>query len=157
MDKLTEIIEKAADQLGSKKALAEHLEIHPNDLSAVLAGKRGLKPIAQDKLEVLMKLPKGSMRDASEAITDKKHKDYWLKKLEALAACLVLASVTNFVTPSPAQAAPMLQVTDLTLYIMSNCRRILSGLKKRFLQALMISRPPVSRCPLIIQVNHMPA
>lgn len=125
MDYLKRIIEQAAEKMGSKAALAEHLELSRTNISDVLAGKRGLPPIAQDKLEKLMELEGGALRAPSEIITEKQPEKvaYWKKKLhelEAMAACLILATVTTLVTPSPAQAAQLSQVVDSTVYIMSN-------------------------------------
>lgn len=132
MDYLKKIIEQAAEKMGSKAALAEHLELSRTNISDVLAGKRGLPPIAQDKLEKLMKLEGGALRAPSEIITEKAPEKvaYWKKKiveLEAMAVCLVLAIVTTLVTPNPVQAAPLSQVVDSTVYIMSNLRRRISA------------------------------
>ncbi|MDD5385511.1 MAG: hypothetical protein PHG89_11635 [Gallionella sp.] len=66
MDYLTKIIEQAAEKLGSKAALAEHLDLSRTVISDVLAGKRGLPDIAQDKLEKLMNLEGGALRAASQ-------------------------------------------------------------------------------------------
>ncbi len=123
MNFLTQTIEKAAEKLGSKKALADYLEMTAPNLSDVIAGGRGLPDFAQAKLEELMELPSGSLRAPSAIITEKKPERvaYWKKKLhdlEKLAACVLLASVTNFVTPSPAEAAPILANPLNTLYIM---------------------------------------
>jgi len=117
MDYLKKIIEQAAEKMGSKAALAEHLELSRTNISDVLAGKRGLPPIAQDKLEKLMKLEGGALRAPSEIITEKAPEKvaYWKKKiveLEAMAVCLVLAIVTTLVTPTPSQASQLLQVLD---------------------------------------------
>ncbi|MDP2761685.1 MAG: hypothetical protein Q8O64_15080 [Sideroxyarcus sp.] len=111
MDYLTKIIEQAAEKLGSKAALAEHLDLSRTVISDVLAGKRGLPDIAQDKLEKLMNLEGGALRAASAIITETKPEKvaYWKKKLmefEKLAAC-VLVGVIFVVTPTPSEATTM--------------------------------------------------
>lgn len=79
MEFLIQIIEAAAKKIGSKKALADHLEMTAPDLSQVLRGKRGLPDIAQAKLEELMGLPIGTLRAPSAIITEKKPErvEYW--------------------------------------------------------------------------------
>lgn len=116
MEYLTGIINKAAEQLGGKKQLADYLEMPANNLSDVLGNRRGLTPYAQEKLEELMQLPHGSMRPASEIITEKKPErvEFWKKKLaqmEKLAACILVAIVTTAMTPAPSKAAPMLKAS----------------------------------------------
>ena len=111
MNYLTKIIEQAAEKLGSKAALAEHLDLSRTVISDVLAEKRGLPDIAQDKLEKLMNLEGGALRAASAIITETKPEKvaYWKKKLiefEKLAACILAGVILNM-TPTPSEAAPV--------------------------------------------------
>lgn len=122
MNYLSEIIENAAKKLGSQRAVEDYLELAPRYLTEVKGGRRGLPDIAQAKLEELMELPSGSLRAPSAIITETKPErvTYWKKKLiefERLAACILAGVILNM-TPTPAEAAPMLQVVDSTLYIM---------------------------------------
>lgn len=122
MEYLSKIIERAAEKLGNQRDLEIYLDLARGYLTEVKAGRRGLPDIAQDKLEKLMNLEGGTLRAASAIITEKKPEkvEYWKKKLvefEKLAACVLVGVILNM-TPTPSQAAPMLQVTDLTLYIM---------------------------------------
>lgn len=159
MEYLSKIIEEAAKKVGTKKELALVLGMSATSLSDVLKGTRGLTPYAQDQLEKLMNLEGGALRAASELITEKdqEKKEHWKKKLEALAACLVLGVVTNFVTPAPCEAAPVLSKISGTLYIMSNLRRKAALLKQRFLQALQVTIPEALRRFLVPRVHHVTA
>ncbi len=125
MEYLIKIIDQAAEKIGNQKELEAYLGLVKGNLSDVKAGRRGLPPMAQDKLEKLMNLEGGALRAPSEIITEKQPEKvaYWKKKLqelEAVAAVLILAIVTMVVTPTPSQAAKLSQVIDSTLYIMSN-------------------------------------
>lgn len=126
MEYLSKIIEQAAEKIGNQRDLEIYLDLARGYLTEVKAGRRGLPDIAQDKLEKLMNLEGGALRAASAIITEKKPEkvEYWKKKLiefEKLAACILVGVILNM-TPTPSQAAPMLQVSDLTLYIMSNAQ-----------------------------------
>lgn len=106
MKLLSDIIKQAAAKMGGVQALEDYLGLPRKTLSMV--GKtRGLPDFAQAKLEELMELTPGSLRAPSAIITEKKpeRRAYWEKKLETLALCALLAVVTNFVTPSPAEAS----------------------------------------------------
>lgn len=114
MNFLIQTIEKAAVKLGSKKALADYLEMTAPNLSDVIAGGRGLPDFAQAKLEELMELPSGTLRAPSAIITEKKPERvaYWKKKLveiERLAAGILVGVILNM-SPTPSEAAPMLKV-----------------------------------------------
>jgi len=86
MDYMKKIIEQAAEKKGGKAALAEYLGISRTSIADVIAGKRGLPPIAQDKLEILMNLDGGSLRALSEIITETKplSRAHWISKLKEL-------------------------------------------------------------------------
>jgi len=125
MEYLTKIIENAAEQEGGKALLALKLDVSRTNISDVLAGKRALPIEACLKLKELTGADLERLIVENEAITAKKpEKVAYLKKklveFESMAACLILACVTSVVTPTPSQAAPLSQVVDSTLYIMSN-------------------------------------
>jgi hypothetical protein len=136
MEYLNEIIKLASVKVGGIQALEEQLGLPKKTLSMV--GKtRGLPDIAQAKLEDLMELPQGSLRNASAIITEKKPENVeYLKKklhdLQRIAAMIILGSVISFVTPTPSEAAPLTQITDSTLYIMSNAIRKIMKKMARF-------------------------
>lgn len=121
MDYLRKIIAEAAQKVGGVESLEDYLDLPRRTLS--MAGKsRGLPDIAQAKLEDLMELPSGSLRAPSAIITEKKPERvaYWKKKLtefEKLAACVLVGVILNM-TPTPSEAAPMLDKSLNTLYIM---------------------------------------
>lgn len=154
MKYLSEIIENAAKKAGNQRELENDLGLARGYLTDVKAGRRGLPAIAQDKLEVLMNLPQGSLRPASEIITEKQPEKvaYWKKKLvefERMAAVFLMAIfvlVTTVVTPSPAKAAPLLQVVGSTVYIMLNAMRKLKQLvRARF--ASWLNGNPTTAAP----------
>lgn len=87
MDNLKRVIEQAAVKQGGKTALAKYLGIARTSIPDVLAGKRGLPPFAQAKLEELMGLKSGILRAPSELVIEKdpQRKSFW-EKLVALEA-----------------------------------------------------------------------
>ncbi|APR39381.1 Cro/Cl family transcriptional regulator [Paraburkholderia sp. SOS3] len=58
--------------------------------------------------------------DRAEKSGQKSLWEVFTPKMAGLSAALVFAIVTNFVTPSPAQAAPLQQIGGATVYLMSN-------------------------------------
>lgn len=143
MEYLIKTIENGAKECGSIAALEIQLELPKKTLYEVKAGRRGLSTEACFKLADLTGESVVRLIAESEAITAKAEKaDFWKKKLhelEAMAACLILATVTTLVTPTPSQAAPLSQVLDSTVYIMSNCWRRITAF---FQQLSTIFSPP---------------
>lgn len=119
---LKNYIERAEIAAGSQKALAEMLGQHAGNLRGAKAGVKGLPTYACVLIADLIGEDEIVVIAASELATEKheSRRAIWEKKLEAVAASLVLAIVTTVVTPTPSQAAPLSQVTDSTVYIMSN-------------------------------------
>jgi hypothetical protein len=149
MDYLTKIIDEAAKKLGSQRDLENYLDLAPRHLTEVKGGRRGLPDIAQAKLEELMGLQTGALRAPSAIITEKKpeRRAYWEKKLERLAA-MVLLGVISVVTPTPSEAAPLLQVPDSTLYIMSNRLRRFRAKTAAIFAAFFDALPTIAVRPL---------
>lgn len=161
MNYLNKIIDGAAERLGSVAALEDYLEVPRKTLYEVKGGRRGLPDIAQAKLEELMELPSGTLRAPSAIITEKKPERvaYWKKKLveiERLAACVLVGVILNM-SPTPSQAAQMLQVVDSTVYIMSNLRRWIAHLKQRILKGFKMCIPETFRRPLVLRIDSMAA
>ena len=122
---LREFIERAEIAAGSQKALGEIIGQNPSHIRNAKSGKQGLPAYACVLIADLIGEDEIIVIAASELATEKhaNRRAIWKKKLEAIAAGLLLASVTSLVTPTPAQAAPLSQVIDSTLYIMSNTRK----------------------------------
>ena len=122
MDYLIKIIEQGAQIKGDQKQLESALDLARGTITEVKAGRRSLPVEACVKLKDLTGADLERLIAESEAITAKAEKaNFWKKKLhdlERIAAMVIVGSVISVVTPSPAQAAPTLQVIDLTLYIM---------------------------------------
>lgn len=132
MQYLTKTIEIAATAAGSQRALEDQLGLAHRYLTEVKAGRRGLPIESCFKLAEMTGTDLARLIAESEAITAKKPEKvaYWKKKLEdfgkiedKIAACLILGLVTNFLTPTPSQAAPVLNSPAGSVYIMSNGRR----------------------------------
>ncbi|MEW6563603.1 MAG: YdaS family helix-turn-helix protein [Pseudomonadota bacterium] len=120
---ISEIIEKAADKVGGQKKLAEMLEIHPNNLTNVKRGERGLPAHACAKLAEITGYSFVEVVAASELATEKKEerRKYWESLLKqtttATLATVFLTSLLTFGAPNTARAA---QVVDSQVCIMSN-------------------------------------
>lgn len=127
MEYLTKIMETGAAIAGDQKQLESVLELARGTITEVKKGRRGLPLEACYKLADMTGADLVRLIAENEAITAKAEKaEFWKKKLrelEAVAAVLILSSVTTVVTPSPAKAAPLSQVVDFSVYIMSNIRR----------------------------------
>lgn len=158
MEYLIKTIGKGAEIAGDQKHLEAELGIARGYLSDVKAGRKGLQIEACFKLAEITGADLVRVIAESEAITAKKPEkvEFWKKKLEALAACLVLGVVTNFVTPAPCEASQSAKVIDYTVYYVK-LRRKLSSLKKRFLQGLKMTIPETLRRFGVPRVDHVPA
>jgi hypothetical protein len=65
MVNLENIIEQAADKLRGKEMLAVYLGLTNKKLSGIIAGEQEFPNTAQEKLEKLMDLNPGSLRNAT--------------------------------------------------------------------------------------------
>jgi len=119
---LKTFIERAEKAAGSQKALAELLGQHAGNLRGAKAGVKGLPTYACVLIADIIGEDEIVVIAASELATEKhaNRRAIWEKKLETVAAGFILAIVTTLVTPTPSQAAPLSQVIDSKVYIMSN-------------------------------------
>lgn len=119
MEYLTSVIEKAAQQAGDQKRLETALGLAKGYLTEVKAGRRGLPVAVCYALAEMIGEDERRVVAASELITEKKaERRAVLLPFVAHALTVIFATVILFVTPSPVKAAPVLQVPDLTVYIM---------------------------------------
>lgn len=134
MKNLNFYIEAGEKKTGGTRALERALGVPQNTISMVKAGKRGLKTIACAKLADLLNEDEAKIIFASELITenDEQNRKFLQKKLEALAACILLASVVNFVTPTPAEAAPVLNSMLQNNVYYVKFKRLIRRLKSLF-------------------------
>jgi len=158
MKNLNYFIEAGEKIAGGTSALEDALEVPRKTISMVKAGKRGLKTIACGRLADLLNEDAEKIIYASELVTEKNEaaRKYYQKKLEAIAASVFLFVILNM-TPTPSQAAPALDKSLTTLYIMSNCKRIYGRSKQWFLQALQMRIPKNIRRFLASRVDHVTA
>ncbi len=146
---LPELLDAAKRRKGSLKEIATDLGMHPNRLSDWRAGR--LKPSASEVayLAECAGLPVLETVADIESQLDSQHAGIWKRALGNLraagvAATVILglsiysmtprnasAAVTNFVTPSPAEARPALNKGSMSVLIMSTPRRAI----RRKLQA----------------------
>ncbi|MFA6015800.1 MAG: hypothetical protein WC742_12105 [Gallionellaceae bacterium] len=124
---MKKLIERAEIAAGSQKELALKIGQSESNIRAAKGGARGLPTYACVLIADLIGEDEIVVIAASELATEKhaNRRAIWEKKLEAIAACLILAFVTTVVTPSPANASTATQVTD-SISIMSNCKNKLS-------------------------------
>lgn len=113
---LNELIELGVRQKGSLIELANHLGVIRESLSAAKAHKRGLPADACMKLSKLIGVPFETVIGASELATERKEEKraFWLpfvtntkKMTKAASYALILGFVTNLLTATPAEAAPV--------------------------------------------------
>lgn len=119
---LKDYIEKAEKVAGSQKSLSEKIGQSASRIRDAKSGRCGLPAYACVLIADLIDEDEILVIAASELTTEKhaQRRAIWEKKLEAVAASVMLIFVTTLVTPSPTQAAPLSQVLDSTVYIMSN-------------------------------------
>lgn len=111
---LRNYIEQGIKAKGSVLTLASYLGINPNSVSNAKAHSRGLPNDAAIKLARLIDVEPLAVIAASELATEKKpeRREFWLnfgnpaKAGRVAGIALICASVTNFMTPTPAEAAP---------------------------------------------------
>lgn len=118
---LKELIERAEKAAGGQKALAIRIGQDAGNIRGAKAGLKGLPDYACVMIAELIGEEPITVIAASNLATEKKEerREIW-RPFVARAASVILGSVILNMTPAPVQAAPILQVTDSTLYIMSN-------------------------------------
>jgi hypothetical protein len=119
---LKQIIEMAEKATGSQKELSEKIGQSPSRLRDAKSGRCGLPNYACVMIADLIGMERIAVIAASELITEKKEerRKVWFPFVGKTAALGVAWAVTLNMTPYPAYATEMLQVTDSTVYIMSN-------------------------------------
>lgn len=152
--KLKDFIERGIKKAGSQATLGEYIGVSSLQLTNAKGDRAGLPVAACCLLAELINEDATTVIAASELVTEKKQdrRAFWEKKLEKVAACILAVVILNM-SPTPSEAAPMLQVTDSSMYIMSNIRRRLRALKRCFSQCFQVA--PL--CPEIARVHHVTA
>lgn len=140
---LKNYIEKAEKKAGSQIDLGKILEQSPSKLRQAKAGKCGLPVAVCYQIAELIGEDERHVVAASELITEKKpeRRAILLPFVRNTANAILIGVILNM-TPTPAEAATMLQANDLTLYIMSNYWWMLVPL------ALLAFAPPQRSKPL---------
>lgn len=127
---LRDYLELGAKKAGGLTALGKMLDLSQPFMSNAKAHRKPLPIDAVVKLAELINADLKSVIAANELVTEKKEEKraYWRPFVEHARAAIValiltIASVTSFLTPTPTQAAPMLESKAGTLCIMSTTRR----------------------------------
>lgn len=123
---LRNYIEAGITEKGSVIALAEYLGVAPTSIADAKAHRRGLPAHSCVSLSELLHVELKTILAASELATERKEEKraFWLpfvtnQEMPRIAKLvLILALVTNFVTPAPAEATPRLETTPDTIWIM---------------------------------------
>lgn len=122
---LRELIELGANKAGSVAALGRILDLTREATTQAKSHKRKLPTDAVIKLADYIGVELRVVTAANELVTEKdeaKRRFYAPfvehAKAASIAAALAIALVTNFVTPTPAQAAPLQTTTNEPLCIM---------------------------------------
>lgn len=134
---LRDYLEIGAKKAGSLTALGKMLDISQPNMSHCKAHRARLPIEAVIQLADFINADLRAVIAANELATEKKEakRRFWSPFVEharaaSFALILTIATVTNFVTPTPAQAAPILETKTPTLCIMLNRKR---KLKQRHL------------------------
>lgn len=128
---LRHYIEKGLLEKEDRKGLADYLGLHPNEITNAKAHQRGIPVFACIKLARLIAADPLAVIAASELVTERKaeRKEFWLsfgnpaKTARVAGIAIFMGIVTNFVTPSPAEAASTSHSGQETICIMSNRRK----------------------------------
>lgn len=146
---LRELIERAEKTAGSQKQLALRIGQSAGKLRQAKAGICGLPNYACVMIADLIGEERIAVIAASELVTEKKEerRKIWHPFVKH-AASVLLGSVILNMTPAPSQAAPIQQVVDSSVYIMSNRRRKISQ-QIRSLFAGWLGGNPTSGAPLL--------
>lgn len=109
---MKEFIEAGATKAGSLTALGKMLDISQPDMSNAKAMKKPLPAKAIVQLAEFIEADLRAVIAANELVTEKdeKKRAFWspfVQHAKAASFALVFSLVTNFVTPSPAEAAPI--------------------------------------------------
>ena len=119
---LRDYIEIGSEKAGSLTALGKKLDLSQPNMSHAKAMKKALPIDAAMKLADYIGADLRSVIAANELVTEKKEekKNYWMQFVKSANAAIMIVTlgVTNFVTPSPAEAAPLTQTMRQIICIM---------------------------------------
>lgn len=118
---MKEFIEAGATKAGSLTALGKMLDISQPDMSNAKAMKKPLPAKAIVQLAEFIEADLRAVIAANELVTEKDEKkrafwDPFVNHAKAASIALAFSLVTNFVTPSPAEASQVNEVYGDTLY-----------------------------------------
>lgn len=120
---------KKSHGLSTDTELANLLECSTAQISQYRTKKRTMDDYTASRVADLLGLDPMALIAQANAEREKNEekREYWKRKAECFlsrgayaCSCAVIALVTNFVTPSPAQAAPLTQSADNAICIMLN-------------------------------------
>lgn len=119
---IRDYIKSGSEKAGSLTALGKKLDLSQSYMSQVKAQTKPLPIDAAMKLADYIGADLRSVIAANELVTEKKEekKNYWMQFVKGANAAImiVVLGVTNFVTPSPAEAAPLTQTMRQIICIM---------------------------------------
>jgi len=146
---LRDFLEAGATKAGSLTALGKLLDMSQPTISNVKAYKRPLPIDAVLKLADYINADLRTLIAANELVTERKEEKraYWRPFVDharaaSIASALTIATVANLLSPTPAEASPLLTVAALTLCIMLSRRSEKAKLHRR---PQMAQKPPVAR------------
>jgi hypothetical protein len=125
---LRELLELGAQKAGNLTALGRQLGLAQQTMDAAKRHKRPLPVAAAVQLADYIGADRIEVIAANELATEKdeKKRAYWAPFVEharAASVALTLAIATNFATPPPAEAAPMLKVAH-ERFVLCQIRRL---------------------------------
>lgn len=122
---LRDYIEIGTKKAGNLTALGKILDVSQPNMSHSKAQKKPLPIDAVVKLADYIGTDLHALIAANELVTERKEEKrrFWFTfvenvRIHQIVLALTIVGVTNFVTPSPAEAAPLLEVATRTLCIM---------------------------------------
>lgn len=132
---LRDYIEEGAKKAGSLTALGKLLGQDQRNMTSTKAHRRPLPLDAAVRLADYLETDLRAVIAANELVTEKKEdkRAFWspfVQHAKAASIALTLSVVTNLVTPTPSQAAPILKTAVETVCIMLS--RILRRTSKQF-------------------------
>ncbi len=116
--KLRDYIEAGAQKAGTLTALGKMLDLTQPQISTIKAEKKPLPDKQLVQLAAYLGVPEADLIRANNLAMGK-NVEFW-EQWGKVAAMACFALVTSFVTPSPAQAAPLTQSEDNVICIMFN-------------------------------------
>jgi plasmid maintenance system antidote protein VapI len=124
---LRDLIEAGIERKGGVSQLADALGLARQHVTNAKAHQRGIPADACVKLSELLRVDLKTVIAASELVTERKEEKraFWLPFVtnardmtKAASIALILATVTNFVTTTPAEAAPVRDSGSIRVCIM---------------------------------------